>query len=221
MKHCWTVVLLMLSTGCGSTNGASGPLGTDPRPSPGAKPATKKELPWLTVPGGRMKTTLFYGPWRCRREFMNQCQTACAREGHVLKGCMWLADFKFAWEGSLVALPVPVEAGSRYGIYHCCCNYTELSAQGTRAARKKWEGKRSTFRREWSEKFGTWPEQDSASWPGHHIWDLKHGGDPVDPNNIIPAEPGVHEVFNDQYPACYGGQSPWNTVGPNLPYTDN
>ncbi|OJH33439.1 hypothetical protein BON30_48585 [Cystobacter ferrugineus] len=31
----------------------------------------------------------------------------------------------------------------------------------------------------------------------------------------------LHEVFNEQYPACYDGKSPWNTVGPDLPYTDN
>ena len=43
----------------------------------------------------------------------------------------------------------------------------------------------------------------------------------MDPNNIIPAEPDVHEVFNEQYPMCYDGQSRWKTVGPDLPYTDN
>ncbi|KFA89157.1 hypothetical protein Q664_36650 [Archangium violaceum Cb vi76] len=222
MKLAGAVVLLVFLTGCATTQRTDGPGtgGSGPSPSPGAKPAVKKELPWLNVLGGRMKTTLFYGPWQCRREFMNQCQTECG-SGYKLKGCMWLADFKFDWEGSLVILPVPVKAGSRYGIYHCCCNYTELSKEDTRAARKKWEGKRESFRRGWSEKFGTWPEKGDVSWPGHHVRDLKHGGDPVDPNNVIPAEPDVHEVFNEQYPACYDGKSPWNTVGPDLPYTDN
>jgi len=56
---------------------------------------------------------------------------------------------------------------------------------------------------------------------GHHIRDLWHGGDPVDPNNILPVHPGAHKVFNDQYPACYDGKAPWNTVGPNLPYMDH
>jgi hypothetical protein len=27
-------------------------------------------------------------------------------------------------------------------------------------------------------------------------------------------------VFNRAYPACYEGQPPWNTVGPEWPYTD-
>ena len=49
-----------------------------------------------------MKTTLFYGPWPCRRQFVNQYQMECAQEGHTLMGCIWLADFKFDWVGSLV-----------------------------------------------------------------------------------------------------------------------
>jgi hypothetical protein len=217
MKPGWTGVLLVLLAGCGSTN-----FGTKPTPSPGAKPAVKKELPWLNVPGGRMKTTLFYGrPWQCRQEFMNQCQMQCAQEGYPLMGCMWLADISFEWEGSLVALPVPVEAGSRYGIWHCCCNYPELSKEENETQRDKWDAFRASFRDDWSKKFGQWPFENGENWPGHHVHDLKHGGNPVDRNNIIPAQPGVHKVFTKAYPACYSGQSPWNTVGPDLPYTDN
>jgi hypothetical protein len=65
-----------------------------------------------------------------------------------------------------------------------------------------------------------WPGDGAKSWPGHHVRDLQHGGDPVDPNNIFPAEPSAHDLYNRAYPACYGGQPPWNTVGPDLPYTD-
>ncbi len=140
MKLAKTVVLAVFFIGCATTQRTDGPGtgGSGPSPSPGARPAVKKELPWLNVPGGRMKTTFFYGPWQCRREFMNGCQRECASEGHTLKGCMWLADLKFDWEGSLVVLPVPVKAGSRYGIYHCCCcDYTELSKQATRAERAR------------------------------------------------------------------------------------
>jgi hypothetical protein len=168
-----------------------------------------------------MKTTLYYGPWQCRREFMTDCQKQCDREGYPLKGCMWLADFKFDWEGSLVLMPVPVRAGSRFGIFHCCCNYPELSPEDNAARRKAWEKFRESYREGWSEKFGKWPEEGEVSWPGHHIRDLKRGGNPVDPSNIFPAKPSVHDIYNRAYPACYGGQSPWNTVGPNLPYTDN
>ena len=126
MKLARAVLLLVYFAGCATTQGTggSGPS----RPSPGVQPATKKELPWLDVPGGRMKTTLYYGPWQCRQEFMNECQKQCGGEHYALMGCMWLADFKFDWEGSLVLLPVPVRAGSRFGLFHCCCNYPELSA---------------------------------------------------------------------------------------------
>ena len=174
----------------------------------------------MNVPGGRMKTTLYYGPWQCRREFINQCQMECGAS-YKLKGCMWLADIKLDWVGSLVLLPLPVKAGSRYGIYHCCCDYPELSPGDNAARRKEWDRIRKSYRDDWSKKFGEWPGTGGKSWPGHHIRDLQHGGDPVDPNNIIPAEPVVHDIYNRAYPACYAGQAPWNTVGPNLPYTDN
>lgn len=113
MKLAGAMVLLVFLTGCATPQKADGPGtgGSGPsRPPPGVQPATKKELPPLDVPGGLMKTTLYYGPWQCRREFMNDCQKQCAAEGYPLKGCMWLADFKFDWEGSLVVLPVPVRA---------------------------------------------------------------------------------------------------------------
>ena len=217
----WTVVLLMLLAGCGSINEASGSLGTKPTPSPGAKPAVKKELPWLTVPGGQMKTTLFYGPWQCRREFMNQCQTECATGGYPLVGCIWLADLKFDWKGSLFILPVDVEAGSRYGIYHCCCKFPTRTKAENEVARQEWKNAMKSYRKSWSERFGEWPSVDGVSWPGHHIRDLWHGGNPVDSNNVFPAQPGVHDLYNRAYPACYDGQPPWNTVGTDLPYTDN
>ncbi|ATB31172.1 hypothetical protein [Melittangium boletus] len=218
MKLGWSVVLLVLLLGCATTQGTggSGPV----RAPPGVQPATKKELPWLNLPGGRMKTTLYYGPWQCRREFMNGCQKQCASEGHPLKGCMWLADLKFDWEGRLILLPVSVKAGSRYGIHHCCCDYPELSPVDNATRRKQWEKFRESYREGWSKKFGAWPEESEVSWPGHHIRDLKHGGNPVDPNNLFPAKPSVHDLYNRAYPACYSGQSPWNTVGPDLPYTD-
>ncbi|WP_375772614.1 hypothetical protein NR798_17555 [Archangium gephyra] len=210
-------LLLVLLATCGTAQGAGG---AGASPSPGVQPATKKELPWLTVPGGRMKTTLFYGPWQCRQQFMRSCQQECAQKGHQLMGCMWLADLKLDWEGSLVALPVPVKAGSRYGIWHCCCDYPELSKEKNETQRAQWDGFRDSFRDDWSKRFGKWPLENGDNWPGHHIHDLKHGGNPIDPNNIIPAQPGVHKAFNKAYPACYSGQPPWNTAGPDLPYTD-
>ncbi len=222
MKAGWTAVLVVLLAGCGSINEASDSLGTKSTPSPGARPAIKKELPSLTVPGGKMRTTLFYGPWQCRQDFMRMCQTECALEGHRLLGCMWLADIKFDWEGSLILLPVTVEAGSRYGIHHCCCSYPTLTKEQNKARRDQWKAFMESFRQGWSERFGEWPTtHNGINWPGHHIRDLWHGGNPTNPNNILPVEPTTHDVFNKQYPACYAGQAPWNTVGPNLPYTDN
>ncbi|KFA91301.1 hypothetical protein Q664_22935 [Archangium violaceum Cb vi76] len=218
MKLAGAVVLLVLLTGCATTQGTGG---SGPSPSPGVQPARKKELPWLNVPGGQMKTTLFYGPWQCRRQFVNQCQMECAKESHTLMGCIWLADIKLDWVGSLIVLPVPVKAGSRYGIYHCCCNYPTLPKAVKEVERKRWEKIRDSFRDGWSKKFGEWPVDGGISWPGHHIRDLWHGGNPVDPNNIIPVQPSIHDEFTRAYPACYAGQAPWNTVGPDLPYSDN
>jgi hypothetical protein len=219
MKPSQMAMLLVLLAGADPIQGADGPGPASP--SPAVQPATKKELPWLDVPGGRMKTTLFYGPWQCRREFMRMCQKECAQEGHPLMGCMWLADIKLEWEGRLVIPPLPVKAGSRYGIFHCCCNYSTLPKTVTEAERRKWEKIREAFREAWGKRFGEWPVTSNKAWPGHHIRDLWHGGDPVDPNNIIPVEPGVHDMFTKLYPMCYSGQAPWTTVGPNLPYSDN
>jgi len=170
---------------------------------------------------GKTREGRCYGPWPCRREFMNGCQKKCISEGYKLMGCIWLADLKFDWEGSLFLLPVPVKAGSRYGIHHCCCNYPTRAKPENDAARQEWKSVMKPFRKSWSERFGEWPVERGKSWPGHHIRDLWHGGDPVEPNNVFPAQPDVHEVYNEQYPACYGGQLLWNTVGPNLPYTDH
>jgi len=149
------------------------------------------------------------------------CQRECAQQGRRLMGCMWLADIKLDWEGRLVVPPLPVKAGSRYGIFHCCCDYPTVPPDKKEAERKRWDGFRDSFRERWGRKFGEWPTEDSKAWPGHHIRDLHHGGNPVDPDNIIPAQPHAHALFNRAYPACYAGQAPWNTVGPNLPYTDN
>lgn len=219
MRLADAVVLLVLLTGGPTSQGAggSGPS----RSPPGVQPATKKELPWLNVPGGRMKTTLFYGPWQCRREFMRTCQRECVQQGHQLMGCIWLADIKLDWEGRLVIPPFPVKAGGRYGIFYCCCDYPKLPKATKELGRRRWDNIRKSFREKWRKKFGEWPAEGESFWPGHHIRDLWHGGDPVDPNNILPVHPGVHKVFNDQYPACYDGKAPWNTVGPNLPYTDH
>ncbi len=203
--------------GCASTLGVGGSGQGAPSE---LQPAVRHELPWLELPTGRMRTTFFCGPWQCRQEFMNDCQRQCGAQSHLLMGCVWLADIRLEWEGQLLRPPIPVSAGSRYGLYHCCCDYPELSPAQTATRRRDWERIRSAFRREWSERFGAWPGTGAKAWPGHHIRDLWHSGDPVDPNNVFPARPDVHEAYNRAYPACYAGQAPWNTVGVPLPYKD-
>lgn len=146
---------------------------------------------------------------------VSSADTAPGSEHHALRG----EPVGHARQ-HLLHLPVPVRAGSRYGLFHCCCDYPELSPAENAARRKEWEKFRESYREGWSEKFGKWPEEGEVFWPGHHIRDLKRGGNPVDPSNIFPAKPSVHDIYNRAYPACYDGQPPWNTVGPNLPYTD-
>jgi hypothetical protein len=213
-RFVWASLSLMVLLGCGSINESSR------LPAPGALPAKKKELPWFKVPGGEMKTTLFYGPWQCNQRWMNACQQECGGQKRVLQGCMWLADIKLDWRGYLVVPPLPVESGGRLAIYHCCCNYPPVPS--TEPLRKQWDRVRESFRTEWGRKFGQWPKEgDRPAWPGHHVHDLKHGGNPTDPNNILPVPPDVHVVLNDAYPACYAGGGRWSTVGPDLPYTDH
>lgn len=133
---------------------------------------------------------------------------------------MWLADLKLEWHGKLPVLPFVIDSGGRYAITHCCCNYPTLPPQQTEALRKQWENTRTTFRRDWSQKFANWPVENGKAWPGHHIHDLGHGGAPKDPNNILPTPPDIHGIFSDEYPVCYGGSGRWSMVGPDLPYRD-
>lgn len=215
-----TALLLVLLAGCGMT-GSVRESGYSAEPSPGAKPASGlREGPWKEVSGGSWRAVFFDGPWQCNQRWMASCQRECALEGHTLKGCMWLADIKYDWRGQLVVPPIPVEAGTRYAIWHCCCDYTPLTPAANKAAREQWKNKTKSLRRDWGEKFGEWPRSGEEHWPGHHIRDLLHGGASTDLNNILPTPPTIHEVFNQQYPACYAGTAPWNTVGPDLPYTD-
>lgn len=188
----------------------------DAAPSPGARFAPGKwQGPWKEdSTGSNLRATFYYGPWQCNQRWMDSCQRECAEEGHALKGCMWLADIKYDWQAPVM----PFKAGSRYALWHCCCSYPEIASSA--GPRKKWESARESLRRKWSEIYGDWPQSGGVKWSGHHMHDLKHGGDPIDLGNIVPAPPGVHEVFNEQYPICYAGGGPWNAVGPDLPYRD-
>lgn len=215
MKPRWKALALAVLAGCGTTGGLY-----PPPSSVAAPPAAAKWVgPWMSVPGGQWRAAFFYGPWRCNQRWMDSCRAECAEEGHVLQGCMWLADMKLDWKGQIVP-PVQVDSGGRLAIVHCCCDYPVLSPKEKKPLRDLWDAQREAFRKKWADRFGNWPTEGDKNWPGHHIRDLQHGGDPLDPNNILPAPFSIHSIFNEQYPICYAGGAPWNTVGPDLPYSD-
>lgn len=184
-----------------------------------AEPARAKwEAPTMSGPlGGQLRTTIYYGPWKCNQDLMNRCQSKCGAESFELRGCMWLADIKTDWKGRFGVFPVLM--GGRLAIMHCCCNYPKAPDAAVR--RDKWDAARKSFRQKWIDEFGEWPAQpDGTSWPGHHIRDLRYGGDPVAKNNLLPARPDVHDVYSKEYPLCYSGKSQWSQVGIDKPYDD-
>ncbi|NBD08044.1 hypothetical protein GTY96_03590 [Corallococcus sp. c25j21] len=201
------VSIALVLVGCGSaTVGAVG------------KSAAGKWVgPVVTTPdGGQLRTTIYYGPWQCSAAFMSRCESKCAGQGRALMGCMWLADVKGDWQGRYLFMPAA--AGGRMAITHCCCDYPTIS--NTSQQRRIWNRAREGFREAWAEDFGAWPQSGGALWEGHHIFDLWHGGLPTAPNNVLPVPPDVHQVLNQQYPACYSGGGQWSTPGPARPYVD-
>jgi hypothetical protein len=204
------VLLVVGAAGCGSATG-----GSALRPPVSAK--------WVGPPipgpgGGTVETTIYYGPWSCNAKLMASCQRRCAASGRMLMGCIWLADVKGDWRGRFLSLPA--EAGTRLPLHHCCCDYPELPPGQTELLRKTWENARRSFRKTWGEEFGAWPKTGGDNWPGHHIFDLLHGGAPTTPGNVLPVPPDVHEVINKAYPACYANDGKWRAIGPDLPYSD-
>jgi hypothetical protein len=182
---------------------------------PVAPPPVRK---WVGPPvnvmgGGQFRTVIYYGPWQCSAQLMSYCQEKCAGSGHVLQGCIWLADVKMDFNGTVV------RAGSRFGMTHCCCNYATLSPVDNTAARKRWDAARPGFREEWSKRFGSWPTEKSGElYQGHHIRDLSHGGNPTDWENIIPFPRDLHQDLPALYNQCYANKPPWTQVGGNYPY---
>ncbi|HLL54394.1 MAG TPA: hypothetical protein VK447_12650 [Myxococcaceae bacterium] len=176
------------------------------------KTAAKWEGPWVPIGlGGKLRTTIYYGPWKCRATFMNACRTECSRKGHRLMGCIWIADIKSDYEG----IAFVKRAGGRAAISHCCCDYP--TASDLDARRKTWERGRDKYRQEWSKEFGEWPMAGKEAWPGHHVMDLLHGGDPLS-KEIFPIPKEVHYEVTAEYKQCYQGANGWNTAGPDYPY---
>jgi hypothetical protein len=200
------LVLLSLA-GCGSaTTGAVGKQAAAQWTSP----------VFVTPDGGQLRTTIYYGPWQCSAALLSRCESKCSNQGHKLMGCMWLADFKSDWKGRYFFMPA--EAGGRMAITHCCCDYPKVDGE---PLRKLWNRARPEFREAWGLEFGAWPKSSSGKyWPGHHIFDLGHGGPPTAPGNVLPAPDDVHSVYNSEYPACYAPGGKWLTPGPERPYVD-
>ncbi len=197
----WSVLLLLL------LGGATAP-----------PPAAKWVGPEFSTPeGGKARTTIYYGPWQCRQPWLDDCQVKCTRQNHKLMGCIWIADIKTDWQTRF--LGSPASAGGRLAIVHCCCDYPSVTDLAQR--RNKWENGTDSFRRKWSSEFGPWPtDQTGNRWPGHHIWDLKHGGHPTADNNVLPVPQRVHDTINKAYPACYAGGGQWGQAGPYWPYAE-
>ncbi|MBU8895282.1 hypothetical protein DRW03_06915 [Corallococcus sp. H22C18031201] len=163
--------------------------------------------------GGQWRTVIWYGPWECSQSLWTYCREKCSGEGYMLQGCMWLADVKMDFNGRFV------DAGSRAGITHCCCNYDVLPSAQIAARRDRWEAIREGFRAQWAKKMGAWPQDiQGNNYPGHHIRDLGHGGNPTDWDNLIPMDPAVHNTLRGLYNQCYAGNSPWTRIGADYPY---
>ncbi|WP_254380267.1 hypothetical protein [Corallococcus exiguus] len=201
-----TTAFVLVLVGCGSAT-----IGTV------GKPVSAKWSGSVVTPdGGQLSTTIYYGPWQCSAAFLSWCESKCAAQGHRLMGCIWLADIKSDWKGRYFFMPA--EAGGRMAITHCCCDYPKVDGE---SLRKTWNNARPGFRDAWGREFGPWPKSSSGKyWPGHHIFDLGHGGPPTAPSNVLPAPDDVHNVFNSEYPACYAPSGKWLAPGPERPYVD-
>jgi hypothetical protein len=210
------MVVLAISVlgGCETSSAGSTPSAAPPPPA-----SRKWVAPWMPGPAGiQLQRTFYYGPWQCSRKLMDACQTKCVSQSYRLMGCIWIADIKVDTRGSLG--PVDYAAGGRLAMTHCCCDYPRV--QDTAARRSAWDNARDKFRKEWSEDFGGWPLDDEGiHWPGHHMRDLGHGGNPTAKSNVLPTPQETHAVLHNKlYPQCYAGAAPWNTIGPDLPYAD-
>lgn len=200
------LLLTLVLVGCGT----AGSTLTPPQ-------ARKWEGPWMETPTGLLRKTLYYGPWRCRQVWLDECQSKCAARKLASMGCIWVADIKT--ELHAVDGIIPVEAGGRLAVTHCCCDYplaTDLEKR-----RSQWDNSRERYRRRWIDEYGAWPTTGTGdNWPGHHVFDLRHGGEPAVFGEVIPVPPDTHSLINSAYPQCYSGKGGWNIAGPDWPYSE-
>jgi hypothetical protein len=189
--------------------------GTTPTAPPPSRKWVGPEVP--SPDGGKVRATIYYGPWQCRQAWVDDCQSKCNSRGRTSMGCIWIADIKTDYQTRF--LGSPLSAGGRLAITHCCCDDPPANDQTER--RNKWENGIDAFRRKWAKDFGQWPtEPDGSNWPGHHIRDIKHGGEPLAERNVLPVPPDTHNTVNTAYSACYAGKGSWSKAGPYWPYAD-
>jgi hypothetical protein len=50
------------------------------------------------------------------------------------------------------------------------------------------------------------------------VYDLWHGGNPTDWDNIIPMPDDIHKTLFGLYNQCYANGGPWSRTGPDYPY---
>ena len=180
----------------------------------------KWEGPETKIGNRFFKTTVYYGPWKCRAAEIKTCKAKCKKRKFAFKGCIWLADVKIVTKATS-ALSVYVEAGTRIGFYNCCCDCPTLKPEDTKKQRSIWDNFREKFREKVASNWGEFPTDASGKpFPVHHVHDLWHGGDPVDPANLLPIPPEPHKEVNKAYPDCYAGLGGWDTAGPDRPYKD-
>jgi hypothetical protein len=200
------LLLILVSWGCGTMGS------TVPPPK-----ARKWEGPWMETPAGLVRKTLYYGPWQCRQVWLDECSSKCEAQSLKSMGCIWVADIKTEFHGAGVI--ASVEAGGRWAVTHCCCNYP--LAPDLEGRRAQWESSRERYRKEWTKEYGGWPTDANGNhWPGHHVFDLRHGGPAIASGGVIPVPLDTHSVINSAYPQCYSGKGLWNTAGPYWPYSE-
>lgn len=183
----------------------------------GPPPASAKwETPMFQSPNGMAKATIYYGPWKCTQQWIDECRVKCVEKSYTAMGCIWIADFSVQASGYAGGY-IPFESGGKYSFTHCCCSYPK--SPDRKKSRTVWDSNREGYRENWVRDYGPWPKDPHGdNWPGHHIHDLARGGDPL--SDVLPMPPAIHPTVTKAYEACYAGSPDWSDAGPSHPYAD-
>jgi hypothetical protein len=168
--------------------------------------------------------TWFYGPWKCRQVWVNECKAKCEAKGQTYLGCVWIADLRFRLKG------VPYDTIGRVAFTHCCCDCPDQTPEETDADRREYNAKRDKIRETINDTGVPQPPKEEPNpRPGdrnppvqhpplHHIDPISKGGDPTDPNNTIPLPSDTHSNVHTAYNECYKKPSNGYTeAGPDWP----